>query len=100
MIAECRLSAAEFLGLSNMPSPAEWFANLDNPRTRRAYQGDIRDFCSFVGIHGPEQFREVTRAHVLAWRSALEGKALSGATIRRKLAALASLFDHLLDSNA
>ena len=100
IIAECRLSAAEFLGLSNMPSAAEWFANLDNPRTRRAYQGDIRDFCSFVGIHGPEQFREVTRAHVLAWRSALEGKALSGATIRRKLAALASLFDHLLDSNA
>ena len=35
IIAECRLSAAEFLGLSNMPSAAEWFANLDNPRTRR-----------------------------------------------------------------
>jgi len=98
--AERRLTAAEFQGLANVPSATEWFANLDNPRTRRAYQGDIRDFCTFIGISGPEQFRAVTRAHVLAWRAALHGRALSGATIRRKLAALASLFDHLLENNA
>ena len=95
-----RLTSAEFQGLSTVPAAVEWFANLDNPRTRRAYQGDIQDFCQFVGLHTPEQFRDVTRAHVLAWRSALEDKGLSGASIRRKLAALASLFDHLLDSNA
>lgn len=98
--ADRRLTAAQFQGLTTVPAAAEWFANLDNPRTRRAYQSDIADFCNFVGVQSPEQFREVTRAHVLAWRAALEGRALSGATIRRKLAALASLFDHLLDSNA
>lgn len=97
---ERRLTAAQFQGLANVPAAAEWFANLDNPRTRRAYQGDIEDFCNFLGIHAPDQFREVTRAHVLAWRSQLEQRGLSGATIRRKLAALASLFDHLLDANA
>lgn len=86
--------------MATVPAAVEWFANLDNPRTRRAYQGDIQDFCQFIGLHTPEQFRDVTRAHVLAWRSALEGKALSGASIRRKLAALASLFDHLLERNA
>lgn len=42
----------------------------------------------------------VTRSHVLAWRAQLEQRGLAGATIRRKLAALASLFDHLLESNA
>ena len=97
---ERRLTAAQFQGLAEVPAAATWFANLDNPRTRRAYQGDIEDFCGFLGIQSPEQFRVVTRAHVLAWRGQLEQRGLSGATIRRKLAALASLFDHLLDANA
>ncbi|WP_448132618.1 hypothetical protein [Stutzerimonas chloritidismutans] len=39
--SERRLTAAEFQGLAEVPAAAEWFANLDNPRTRRAYQGDI-----------------------------------------------------------
>ena len=95
-----RLSALEFQRLANMPAAAEWFANIDNPRTRRAYQIDLADFCSFVGLNGAEEFRAVTRAHVLAWRAQLETRGLAGATIRRKLAALASLFDHLLELNA
>lgn len=99
-LAERRLTAAEFQGLTNVPAAAEWFANLDNPRTRRAYQGDIADFCAFLSLHAPDQFRAVTRAHVLAWRGQLEQRGLSGSTIRRKLAALASLFDYLLDRNA
>ncbi|WP_256376979.1 hypothetical protein [Nitrosospira multiformis] len=36
----------------------------------------------------------------MAWRKTLEEKSLSGATIRRKLAALASLFEHLCESNS
>jgi integrase/recombinase XerD len=54
----------------------------------------------FVGIGRPEEFRTVTRSHVLAWRKDLEGRELGGATIRRKLAALSSLFEHLCDANA
>ncbi|MGX0957694.1 site-specific recombinase XerD [Pseudomonas viridiflava] len=42
----------------------------------------------------------VTLSYVLAWRAHLEHRGLAGATIRRKLAALASLFDCLLESNA
>jgi len=37
---------------------------------------------------------------VLAWRKHLEQRGLSVATLRRKLAALTSLFDHLLECNA
>lgn len=95
-----RLTAAEFQNLTEVPAALEWFANLTNPRTRRAYQSDLEDFCQFVGLHTPEQFREVTRAHVLAWRRQFEQRGLSGATQRRKLAALSSLFDYLLDRNA
>lgn len=97
---ERRLSALVFQQLASVPAAVEWFANIDNPRTRRAYQNDLDDFCSFVGLTGAEEFRAVTRAHVLAWRADLETRGLAGATIRRKLAALASLFDHLLENNA
>lgn len=95
-----RLTSVEFQTLAQVPAAVEWFANLDNPRTRRAYQNDLEDFCGFVGLASADEFRVVTRSHVLAWRAQLEHRGLAGATIRRKLAALASLFDHLLESNA
>lgn len=88
-----RLTAPEFQRLAAVPAAAEWFANLDNPRTRRAYRADLADFCHFLGLTAPDEFRAVTRAHVLAWRGELERRGLAGATVRRKLAALASLFD-------
>jgi hypothetical protein len=47
----------------------EWFANLDNPRTRRAYQGNLEDFCHFVGLATADEFRSGTRVHVLTWRA-------------------------------
>ena len=95
-----QLTAAEFHQLGEVPPEAEWFANLDNPRTRRAYRIDLRDFMTFTGIVQATEFRTVTRAHVLAWRKHLEARQLSGATIRRKLAALSSLFDYLCERNA
>jgi len=94
------LTSAQYRQLSEVPSAIEWFANIDDPQTRRAYENDLRDFMQFVGIHQPEDFRTVTRSHVLAWRKTLEVRQLAGATIRRKLAALASLFEHLCESNA
>ncbi|KMQ80785.1 Tyrosine recombinase XerC [Candidatus Burkholderia pumila] len=94
---EQRLTGAQFHQLADVPPEAEWFANLDNPRTRRAYKVDLRDFMDFTAIARPEDFRIVTRAHMLAWRKVLEDRALSGATIRRKLAALSSLFEYLCE---
>jgi integrase/recombinase XerD len=94
------LTTEQFHRLADVPPEIEWFANIDNPQTRRAYENDLRGFMGFAGIHQPEDFRIVTRSHVLAWRKTLEGQALAGATIRRKLAALSSLFEHLCENNA
>lgn len=94
------LTAAQFHQLADVPPALTWFANIDNPQTRRAYQSDLTEFMAFTGIDRPEQFRIVTRAHLLAWRHDLEGRALAGATIRRKLAALSSLFEYLCEANA
>jgi site-specific recombinase XerD len=54
----------------------------------------------FVGIKRPGEFRSVTRAHVIAWRKVLEERKLAPATIRRKLSALADLYNYLCDANA
>lgn len=88
------------LQLARMPPEAEWFANIANDNTRRAYRADLREFMGFVGIVTPEEFRLVSRAHVLAWRADLERRRLSGSTLRRKLRALSSLFEYLCEANA
>ncbi|RJP28478.1 MAG: hypothetical protein C4527_11915 [Candidatus Omnitrophota bacterium] len=94
------LTAEAFHQLANVPPEIEWFVNIENPRTRRAYQNDLKDFMRFLGITRPEEFRIVTRAHVIAWRKDLEGRSLVPASIRRKLTALFSLFDALCEANA
>ncbi len=94
------LSVAQFEILADVPPDTEWLANITNEKTRRAYQLDIRDFSAFLGLQRSEDFRTVVRAHVIAWRESLEGRHLSGPTIRRKLSALSSLFDYLCERNA
>ena len=94
------LTTADFHQLADVPPTLTWFANIDNPQTRRAYQNDVQEFMRFAGIEDPHAFRQVGRGHVLAWRRDLEQRALGGATIRRKLSALSSLFDALCEANA
>src|SRR5437868_3089924 len=94
------LTAAEFQRLADVPPEVEWFANIRNRSTRRAYENAIRDFMRFTGIARPEEFRTVTRAHVIAWRDDLAGRDLGGATVRHRLAALSSLFEYLSEKNA
>jgi integrase/recombinase XerD len=98
--AERLLTAAEFHRLAEVPPEFEWFANLTNPSTKRAYEKAIGDFMRFAGIARPEQFRIVTRAHVIAWRDDLAWRQLDGSTVRHRLAALSSLFEYLCEKNA
>jgi site-specific recombinase XerD len=53
----------------------------------------VQDFTSFAGVERPEEMRQVTRAHLIAWRKDLERRGLAPSSTRRKLAAIASLFD-------
>jgi site-specific recombinase XerD len=94
------LTAAEFHQLADVPPEVEWFANISNPNTRRVYENAVKDFMRFAGIARPEEFRTVTRAHIIAWRDELAQRGLGGATIRNRLASLASLFEYLCEKNA
>ena len=111
-----RLTATEFQQLATIPPEQVWLTDIArNPHTRRAYKRDIDDFCHFVGLHQLEELRLVTSAHVVAWRTDIENRLIpdgtdpegqlvfrkpSGSLIRRKLAALSSLFDYLCDKQA
>ena len=85
------LTAAEFQDLADVPPEVEWFANILNKHTKRAYMNDVNDFMLFVGIKRPEEFRNVARSHVIAWRKTFEtrgkdGKPLAASTARRAAA--------------
>ena len=95
-----RLTAAEFQGLAEIPPEAEWFANLKNKKTKKAYGIDVRQFRDFVGITQVEEFRLVTRAHVIAWRDDIMKRDPKPSTLRRKLSALSSLYRALCNKNA
>ena len=95
-----QLTTIQFQDLAAIPPELEWFANLTNVNTWRAYQQDIKDFMAYAGVRQPEQFREITRAHVIAWRQQLTRQGLANDTIRRKLAALSSLYAYLCDRHA
>ena len=94
------LTASEFQGLANVPPELEWFANIDNPCTRRAYKRDVSEFSNFIGITTPEEMRQVTRAHVIAWRKDIESRNLAPSSIRRKLSAISALFNYLCEKNS
>lgn len=94
------LTTAQVAHLADVPPELEWLANITNDKTRRAYKIDVGEFATFLGLKRPEEFRTVTRAHVIAWRELLERRELAAPTIRRKLSALSSLFEYLCENNA
>jgi site-specific recombinase XerD len=95
-----QLSVAQFQALADIPPEHEWFGNLQNRNTKLAYENDIKQFMEFVGLSEPTQLRAVTRAHVIAWREHLTHSKRKNDSIRRKLAALSSLYAYLCDQNA
>lgn len=98
---ESRLLTAErFQGLADVPPEQQWFENLSNKCTKRAYQEALKDFIRFTGIDKPQEFRVVTRAHVIAWRDTLVNRHLSPASVRHRMAALSSLFEYLCETNS
>src|ERR671930_378148 len=94
------LTAAEFHRLAAVPPAIEWFGNIRNEKTRRAYRSDVQDFMGFVGIQDPEEFRIVTRAHVIAWRDTLLARKRADASIRRASPVLPWLHKYLVIANA
>jgi hypothetical protein len=58
----------QFLRLADVPPEEEWLANITNPKTRRAYKGDVRQFVVHASLGSYAELRAVVRAHVIDWR--------------------------------
>ena len=49
-----RPTAARFYALAEVPPEREWFANVPNESTRRAYKLDLTDFMASLGLTAPK----------------------------------------------
>ena len=83
--------------LAAIPEEEVWLASQKSARTRRAYRLDVAHFMRTLGITTPEQLRQVDHRAVIAWERIMrEQQQAAISTIRRRLAALSSLFKHLV----
>jgi integrase/recombinase XerD len=74
-----------------------WLAKQKSPRTRRAYRQDVQHFMRTLAITAPEELRQADHKAVIAWeRYMREVEHAASSTIRRRLAALSSLYKHLV----
>lgn len=71
-------------------------AEIDNPRTRRAYLKGAEDFFAFVApIPGGHRLETITSLHVAAWLADMKARGLSVPTQKQRLAGLRMLFQAL-----
>ena len=72
-------------------------AEIDNPRTRRAYLVGAEDFFTFVApSHGGDRLDTLTSLHVAAWMADMKRRGLSVPTQKQRLSGLRMLFQALV----
>src|ERR1700722_10158266 len=107
MIGDAIAMLPAVTGVKRLPSPIErlaqipeeeiWLQKQKSARTRRAYRLDVQHFMRSLGITTPEELRQGDHKAVIAWeRYMRESEHAASSTIRRRLAALSSLYKHLV----
>jgi integrase/recombinase XerD len=83
--------------LADIPEEDIWLAKQKSARTRRAYRQDVAHFMRTLGIANAAELRQTDHKVVIAWeRYMRESEHTTASTIRRRLAALSSLYEHLV----
>jgi integrase/recombinase XerD len=83
--------------LAEIPEEEIWLQKQKSARTRRAYRLDVRHFMRTLDITAQSELRQVDHRAAIAWeRHMREVEHAAPSTIRRRLAALSSLFKHLV----
>jgi len=83
--------------LADIPEEDIWLAKQKSKRTRRAYKQDVQHFMRTITIRSHEELRKVDHRAVIAWERIMrEIDGAAASTVRRRLAALSSLFKHLV----
>jgi integrase/recombinase XerD len=83
--------------LAEIPEEEIWLQKQKSARTRGAYRQDVRHFMATLGIASGAELRQANHKAVIAWeRYMREIEHAAASTIRRRLAALSSLYKHLV----
>src|SRR5215469_12188569 len=83
--------------LADIPEEEIWLSKQKSARTRRAYRLDVTHFMRTLSIAMPDELRQADHKAVIAWeRYMREVEGAASSTIRRRLAALSSLYKQLL----
>lgn len=83
--------------LAEIPEEEIWLAKQKSARTRHAYRKDVQHFMRTLMIASFEELRAADHKAVIAWeRYMREVQYAAASTIRRRLAALSSLYKHLV----
>jgi integrase/recombinase XerD len=83
--------------LAQIPDEEVWLQKQKSARTRRAYRLDVQHFMRTLAITTPAELRQADHKAVIAWeRYMRETERAAASTIRRRLAALSSLYKHLV----
>ena len=83
--------------LADIPEETIWLQKQKSARTRRAYRLNVTHFMRTLAITTPAEMRQADHKAVIAWeRYMRETEHAASSTIRRRLAALSSLYKHLV----
>jgi integrase/recombinase XerD len=83
--------------LEGIPEGEIWLQKQKSVRTRRAYRLDVQHFMRTLGIGTVDELRQADHKAVIAWERIMpESEHAAASTIRRRLAALSSLYKHLV----
>jgi integrase/recombinase XerD len=83
--------------LAAIPEEDIWLAKQKSARTRRAYKQDVAHFMRTIHITSQQELRQADHRAVIAWeRHMRDVENAAPSTIRRRMAALSSLFKHLV----
>ena len=85
--------------LAQVPEEQLWLANFPSKSTRETYRDSVAAFVRFGKLKSAADFGRVSRGAVIAWRDHLEASGRSPRTIKTRLSALSSLYDHLREHN-
>jgi integrase/recombinase XerD len=85
--------------LAAIPEEEIWLAKQKSPQTHRAYRLDVHHFMRALGITTADALRQVDHRAIIVWeRLRREQEGAAPSTVRRRLAALSSLFKPEFDS--
>jgi integrase/recombinase XerD len=100
-VRPARVSVTRLDQLAAIPEEEIWLAKQKSAQTRRAYRLDVQHFMRAIGITSTDMLRQIDHRAIIAWeRMQREQEGAKASTIRRRLAALSSLFKHLVKHGA